>query len=132
MAGASGMMRSPIRIALIGALLATRTWAGESVNMRAADAGISPAFCPALRVLLDAADKGFTTLRGRARVGGEHVWEGTKRLPGASECSVYGGTPAAYSCMLYAGDVENNADGTYQRAVSALQDCLPAGWKTTE
>ena len=112
--------------------LASPAWSGESATMRAADAGVSPGFCPALRTLIDAARKDFITLRGRARARTEHVWEGTKRLPGATDCSVYGGRPSAYTCTLYAGDVEDNADGTYDRAVSALKDCLPAGWTTTE
>ena len=59
------------------------------------------------------------------------MWEGTRRLPG-SDCAAFGGTPPAYVCTLYAGDVEENADGAYDRAVSGLKDCLPAGWKTTE
>ena len=100
--------------------------------MRAADAGVSPEFCPALRAVVDAAGSGFTPLRGSARDGGEHVWKGTKRLTSGSDCSVYGGTPAAYVCTLYAGDVEENADGAYDRAVSGIKDCLPADWKTTE
>jgi hypothetical protein len=122
----------PLRVVLIGAALAMRAWAGDSATLRAADAGVSPEFCPALRALVDAAGKDFVAVRGRARPGGEHVWDGTKRLPGASECTVYGGQPAAYSCMLYAGDAEDNADATYDRAVSALKDCLPAGWKSSE
>jgi hypothetical protein len=122
----------PLRVAVITAVLAVRAWAGESANMRAADAGVSPGFCSALRALVDAAGTDFRSLHGRARPGGEHVWEGTKRLPGASECSVYGGQPAAYVCVLYAGDVEENADGAYDRATSALKDCLPPGWTTTE
>ena len=126
------MVRSLIVLALLAAALAARAWAGESATMRAADAGVSPGFCPALRALVDAAGKDFTAIRGRARAGGEHVWDGTKRLPGASECTVYGGQPAAYACMLYAGDVENNADGTYDRTAAALKDCLPAGWTTSE
>src|SRR6266576_1044048 len=71
-------------------------------------------------------------LRGAARRGGEHMWEGSRRLPGASDCVVFGGTPPAYACTLYAGDVEENADGAYDRAVTGVKDCLPAGWKTTE
>jgi hypothetical protein len=125
-------MTACIRIALIGAALAARAWAGESATMRAADAGVSPAFCQSLRALVDAADKRFTTLRGRPRPGGEHVWEGTKRLPGAIECTLYGGRAAAYSCVLYAGDMESKADGNYGRAVSALKDCLPPAWTTSE
>jgi hypothetical protein len=124
--------RTLIHIAVLGGTLAVRAWAADSATMRAADAGVSPEFCPALRALVAAADTNFTSLRGRERTGGEHVWEGTKRLPGASDCTVYGGQPAAYACMLYAGDVEDNADGTYDRAASALKDCLPVGWKTSE
>ena len=124
---------SRIRIAFIIAIaLPIRVLAGESPTMRAADAGVSPGFCPGLQAIIDAAGKDFTGLRGRARGGGEHVWEGTKRLPGAIDCSVYGGRPSAYTCTLYAGDVEDNADGAYDRAVIALKDCLPGGWKTTE
>lgn len=35
-------------------------------------------------------------------------------------------------CALYAGDVEDHADGAYDRAVSAVKICLPSEWKTTE
>jgi len=121
-----------IRPALFAAVLACPAWAADTSTMRAADAGVSPQFCPALRALVDAAKADFAALRGKARAGSEHVWAGTKRLPGASECSVYGGHPSAYSCMLYAGDVEDNADATYDRAAAALRDCLPAGWTATE
>ncbi len=117
---------------LVTVALATALDAAESPTMRAAEAGVSPAFCSGLRTLIHAAETGFTTLRGRARAGAEHVWDGTRRLPGAIDCSVYGGRPAAYGCTLYAGDAEDNADGVYDRAVSALKYCAPAGWKTTE
>ena len=60
------------------------------------------------------AANGFGSLRGKILDRGEHMWEGTKRLPGSTECSVFGGTPPAYVCTLYAGDVEENADGTYR------------------
>jgi len=60
------------------------------------------------------------------------MWEGSRRLPGASDCIVFGGTPPAYACTLYAGDVEENADGAHDRAVTGVKGCLPAGWKTTE
>jgi hypothetical protein len=123
--------RATIGVALLFAGAAS-AWAADTATMRAADAGVSPTFCPALRALVDAAGSDFTSVRGKPRPGGEHIWTGTKRLPGASECTVYGGRPPAYVCMLYAGDVEENADGTYDRAVSALKDCLPAGWTTTE
>ena len=115
-----------------GAALAAGVWAGESATVRAADAGVSPGFCPALRVLVDAAGSGFTALRGNPRGGGEHMWEGTKRLPGGGDCVIFGGSPPAYSCTLYAGDVEENADGAYDRAVSGVKDCLAGSWKTTE
>lgn len=121
-----------IRVALLTAALATRAWADESSTLRAAVAGLSPEFCPALRALVDAAGSGFASLRGPARAGAENTWLGTKRLPGAGECLLFGGTPPAYVCTLYAGDVEENADGAYDRAASGLKDCLPAGWKTTE
>jgi hypothetical protein len=117
---------------LVTVALATTVAAGESPTMHAAEVGVSPGFCSGLRTLIDAAGSGFSTLRGRARAGAEHVWDGTKRLPGAIDCSVYGGRPAAYGCTLYAGDVEENADGAYDRAVSALKYCVPAGWTTTE
>jgi hypothetical protein len=122
----------PLRAVLVTVALAGQVWAADSATTHAADAGVSPQFCPALRALVDAAKTDFKALRGRARPGGEHVWDGTKRLPGSIECSVYGGQPSAYVCMLYAGDVEENADGRYDRAVSALKDCLPAGWTMTE
>ena len=126
------MSTIPIRVAVFVAALAVRAWADESATVRAAQAGVSPGFCPALRALVDAAASGFVSLRGKARPGGEHMWEGTKGLPGGGDCSVFGGTPPAYVCMLYTGDVEENADGAYDRAVSGVKDCLPADWKTTE
>ena len=121
-----------IRIAFLTAALAGGAWASESPTLRAADAGVSPEFCPTLRALVDAAPGGFTAVRGPARAGGEHIWAGTRRFPGGGECTVFGGTPPAYVCTLYAGDVEENADGAYDRAVSGVKDCLPAGWKSTE
>ena len=121
-----------IGLAFLLAAPAARVWAGESATLRAAVAGLSPEFCPTLRALVDAAGSGFTQLRGPSRSGGENMWEGTKRLPGGGECTLFGGTPPAYVCTLYAGDVEDNADGAYDRAVSGLKDCLAAGWKTTE
>ena len=78
------------------------------------ESGVSPEFCPALRTLVTSAANGFGSLRGKILDRGEHIWEGTKRLPGSTECSVFGGTPPAYVCTLYAGDVEENADGTYR------------------
>ncbi len=120
------------RVAVLAAALAAHVWAGESPTGRAAEAGLSPDFCPTLRALVDAAGSSFAALRGPTRPGSENMWEGTKRLPGGGECSVFGGTPAAYVCIRYAGDAEDNADGAYGRAVSALKDCLPDGWKTTE
>ena len=60
------------------------------------------------------------------------MWEGTRRFPSGGDCTIFGGTPPAYTCTLYAGDVEDNADGAYNRAVIGVKDCLAAGWKTTE
>ena len=125
-------LASPIRVAVLAAAVATRAWAGESATTRAADAGLPPDFCPTLRTLVSAAGTGFASVRGAPEPGTENVRSGTKRLPGASRCSVFGGTPPAYVCTLYAGDVEDNADATYDRVVSGLTDCLPSGWKTTE
>src|SRR5262249_6276883 len=133
-------MRGPgtaaIRLAGItagfGAALAAGVWARASAALRAADAGVSPGFCPALRAPVDAAGSGLTTLRGKPCAGGEHMWEGTKRLPGGGDCIIFAGSPPAYSCTLYAGDVEENADGAYDRAVSGVKDCLTGSWKTTE
>jgi len=121
-----------IRIALLTVVLAARAWAGESATMRAALAGVSPGFCPALRTLVDAAAGDFVSVRGKARAGGENVWEGTSHLPGGSECTVFGGTPAAYACNIYSGDVEDTADGAYDRTVSGVKICLSGDWKTTE
>jgi len=117
---------------LIAVALAARASGDESPTLRAAAAGVSPDFCPALRALLDAAPGGFTPLRGAARQGGEHLWNASGPLPGASECVILGGVPPACVCTLYAGDVEGNADRAYDRAVSGVKDCVPAGWKTTE
>ena len=126
------MRAAPIRIVALAVFVAARVWAAESETMRAADAGVSPEFCPALRAVVDAAGNGFTALRGKARAGGEHAWEGTKRFPQSVDCLAFGGSPAAYSCTLYLGDDEENADGAYQRAVSGVKDCLGATWKASE
>jgi hypothetical protein len=117
---------------LVAGAVAVRASGEQSATLRAADAGVSPGFCPALRALLDAAPEGFIALRGASRGGGESVWEGSRRPPGASDCVILGGAPPAYVCTLYAGDAEKNADGAYDGAVSCVKDCLPAGWKTTE
>lgn len=126
-----GAPRTPIALLIVVALGA-EVAAGESATLRAARAGVSPRFCSALHAVVDAAGTNFVPLRGRSRAGREHVWEATKSLPGAIDCSVYGGRPPAYTCTLYAGDVEENADAAYDRTASALKDCLPAGWQTTE
>ena len=126
------MTRSAIRVGLLTVALAARARAGESATLRAADSGVSPEFCPTLRALLDAAPGGFASVRGTSRTGGENTSEGTKRFASDNECTVFGGTPPAYVCTLYAGDVEENADGSYDRAVSGVKDCLSASWKTAE
>src|ERR1700751_3001982 len=77
--------------------------AADSDTLRAADAGVSPDFCPALRTLIAGADDGFRSFRGKPLERGEHMWEGTKRLPGSNDCVIFGGTPPSYSCTLYAG-----------------------------
>src|SRR5215510_3861393 len=123
-------------LALIGfasllALCAGTAHAGESATMRAADAGVDPEFCPALKAIVAAAPSGFASLRGAAQDGGENVWQGTRKLPGAGSCLTFGGNPPAYMCTLYAGDAEDNADGVYDRAVAGTKDCL-GGWRTTE
>jgi hypothetical protein len=106
--------------------------ADGAATLRAAEAGLSPEFCPALQTIVAGAANGFGSLRGKSLERGEHMREGTKRLPGSTECTVFGGTPPAYVCTLYAGDVEENADGTYARAVAGLKDCLPSGGKVSE
>ena len=125
-----------LRRALIGftsllAVCAGTAHAGESATIRAADAGVDPQFCPALKALVTAAPSGFASLRGAAQDGGENVWQGTRRLPGAGGCLTFGGKPPAYVCTLYAGDAEDNADGVYDRAVAGTKDCL-GDWRTTE
>jgi len=129
-------MRNPgttaIVLTALMAAVATPARAEESATVRAADAGVSPQFCPALRAIVAAAPGGFASLRGSTQAGAEHVWQANRQVPGASDCSVFGGTPSAYVCTLYAGDGEENADGTYDRAVSGIKDCLSDGWKTTE
>src|SRR5262249_17771312 len=77
-----------------------------------------------LKALVAAAPSGFASLRGAAQDGGENVWQGTRRLPGAGGCLTFGGKPPAYVCTLYAGDAEDNADGVYDRAVTGTKDCL--------
>ena len=121
-----------LRATVLAAAFAAQAWAGESATIRAADAGLPPDFCPTLRTLVAAAPSGFVSLRGALEPGAENVRKGTKRVPGALACSVFGGTPPAYACTLYAGDVEDNADATYERVVRGVTDCLPAGWTTTE
>ena len=122
---------SLIRVASFLALCACTAHAGESATMRAADAGVDPEFCPALKAIVAAAPSGFTSLRGAVQDGGENVWQGTRRFPGAASCLTFGGQPPAYMCTLYAGDAEDNADGVYDRAVAGTKDCL-GDWKTTE
>jgi hypothetical protein len=121
-----------IHLAFVIAVLVAPARAEESRTLRAAVAGVSPEFCPALRVLLGGVPSGFTTLRGAPRAGGENMWNGTKALPGGGECTAFGGNPPAYVCTLYAGDVEDNADGAYDRAVAGVKNCLPSAAKATE
>src|SRR5262249_37874125 len=93
---------TPIRSALLFAACAWTAHAGESATMRAADAGVAPTFCPALQAIVAAAPTGFASLRGAMQDGGENVWQGTRRMPGAVSCLTFGGTPPAYTCTLYA------------------------------
>ena len=77
---------APMRITLLVAVaLAAHASGDESLTLRAAEGGVSPGFCPALRALVDEAPGGFSALRGAARPGGEHMWGGSRRLPGASD-----------------------------------------------
>ena len=123
---------SLIRLALLVAVWAWSVHAGESGTMRAAEAGVSPAFCSALQAIVGAAPTGFTALRGSPQDGSEHVWQGTRQLSDRGSCLVLGGKPPAYMCTLYAGDDEDNADSAYDRAVAAVKDCLAGTWKATE
>src|SRR5437667_10562193 len=112
---------------LIAVALAAHASGDERPTLRAAEAGVSPGFCPALRALVDEAPGGLTALRGAARRGGEHImWEGSRRLPGASDCVVFGGTPPAYACTLYAGDAEERAYGA-RRGAAAGEAVARAG-----
>ena len=123
-------MRSSFVLALLP-LLAVSARAADPADMRAATAGVTPEFCTTLKALVAAAPTGFVSLRGKPREIGENTWAGTKRLPG-SDCTIFGGTPPSYSCTLYAGDVEENSDGAYDRAVAAAKDCLPDAGKSSE
>jgi len=122
----------PIRLSLLAVALAGHAWAVGSATLRAADDGLPPEFCPTLRTVVAAAANRFESLRGAPEPGGDPDRKATTRLPGAIECSVFGGTRPAYACTLYAGDVEENADGTYERAAHGLTDCLGAEWRTRE
>src|SRR5213593_3024728 len=88
-------MRRPRMVSMcitlvVAVALAADASGDEPPTLRAAEAGVSPGFCPALRALIDEAPGGFSALRGAARRGGEHMWEGSRRLPGASDCGVCG------------------------------------------
>src|SRR5438445_12585748 len=131
-------MRRPRMVSMcitlvVAVALAAHASGDEPPTLRAAEAGVSPGFCPALRALIDEAPGGFSALRGAARRGGEHMWEGSRRLPGASDCVVFGGTPPGLRLHALRGRRGGERrDGAYDRAVTGVKDCLPAGWKTTE
>ncbi len=87
-------MRRPRMVSMcitlvVAVALAADASGDEPPTLRAAEAGVSPGFCPALRALIDEAPGGFSALRATRR-GGEHMWEGSRRLPGASDCGVCG------------------------------------------
>src|SRR5438105_14947403 len=69
---------------LIAVALAAHASGDERPTLRAAEGGVSPGFCPALRALVDEAPGGFSALRGAARPGGEHMWE-RSRAPSRRE-----------------------------------------------
>src|SRR3989454_10978381 len=58
---------------LIAVALAAYASGDERPTLRAAEAGVSPGFCPALRALVDEAPGGFSALRGAARRRAHHV-----------------------------------------------------------
>jgi len=128
----SSVRSAVVSIVVLVCAVRSRILAADSATLRAADAGVSPDFCPALQALVSGAAEGFGSLRGKSLERGEHMWEGTKRLPGSTECVVFGGAPPSYTCTLYAGDVEEKADGAYERGVAGVKDCLPGGWQTSE
>jgi hypothetical protein len=72
------------------------------------------------------------SLRGAPKKDAENTWAATRGIPGASGCLVFGGTPAAYTCTLYAGDAANDAAWAYDDAVARAKKCLGDGWTASE
>ena len=89
-------------------------------------------FCTALHSLMQAADHGFATLRAAPKKGRDHVWTAKLAVPGGTDCVIFGGEPAAYTCDLYAGDIEATSDDAYLDASARLKACLPEGWTSKE
>ena len=89
-------------------------------------------FCVSLQTIIDAAPKGFASLRGAAKKDAESTWAATRSVPGGTECLVFGGTPAAYTCTLYADDDANVADWTHEDTVGRLKKCLAKDWTASE
>ncbi|HLK10599.1 MAG TPA: hypothetical protein VKW76_04410 [Candidatus Binatia bacterium] len=122
---AAGEPRPPaafVRIGAAAALAFGLAWPAAATPPRA---------CAALRAVLAAAPRGFRAVRGgrTARFG---AWEATVAVAGGRDCLVFGGVPAAYTCDLYVGDRETDADAAYAQAVALVRRCLPAGWRMSE
>ena len=123
-----GIVRRAIRPVVLGiALLVT---------------GIGPAradpvkqtvkFCVGLEQVLSASRERFEPVRGESKDGRGREWRATLRMPTSRDCIVHLGTPPAYSCELYDGDTQADADAAYRRTVELVRGCVPKAWTLRE
>jgi hypothetical protein len=114
----------PVRAALALILVLVPIRAGAA---RAAPHGA----CAALERVVAAAPGGFAAVRGIPDERRDGISHATVAVVGGTDCLVYGGSPAAYGCDLYAGDQQALADDAYNGAVERLRRCLPHWRKTS-
>jgi hypothetical protein len=88
--------------------------------------------CAALNVILRAAKSDFRTLEGSAEHEQLGMWQATVAFAGGRDCLVYAPPFRMYTCRLYVGDDESDADTAYRDAVAKVRKCVPKGWRVRE
>ena len=88
--------------------------------------------CPALAEIMRGAKDDFRTLEGSPKHEGLGMWHATVSFPGGHDCLVYAPPMRMYTCNLYTGDDESDADAAYREAAATVHRCLTKGWKVRQ